>query len=274
MRRYVSLLIVGLVAPLLAVAQAPPVRAQPPGRPAAPEGPKGEQKLRWVCKQLKLDGAQWQQVEALIAVYHASLDEQRGDAQDLMQRVRDKFAEIQAARDAGDEELAKKLQAELRDMAPGVKAENSFFESLEQILTEEQKRALPEVRAKAEKVGDISLRPIHVFRAAQECGLDREQLRKLENMIADFRTGIASNRPEGSEQAAQRVEEFAAQVRTILTPEQARKFDAQLEDMRMGAPAAEPVKLPVPPPPPPTPPTTMPAKPIRPGAGETGGAGE
>lgn len=242
MRRWLPLFIVGWFAVTLVNAQQPPPRpsgAIRPSRSSTPEvpeqGPEGEEKLRWICKQLKLDDQQQQQAEALMAVYHAALEEQGDNALELMERIRDKLAEVQAARDDGNTELATKLQAELREMAPGVKAENTFFESLVQVLTPEQQATLPDLRERADKLGDISMRPVHVVRAARKVGLTLDQQREIEKLLADYRTRLVSERPTNKVETKTRVEELVDNIRAILTPDQATQFDKLIHDLRAGA---------------------------------------
>jgi hypothetical protein len=245
-----SLFMIGLFAANLATAQDRPprpsggIRTTPRQAPAPEQGPEGEAKLRWVCKQLKLDEQQKQQAEALMAVYHAALEEQGENALQLMEQIRDKLAEVQAARDEGNTELASKLQAELREMAPGVKAENTFFESLAQILTEEQVAKLPSLRERAAKLGDISMRPVHVVRAAHELGLTLEQQRQIEQLLIDYRAKLISERPANKIETKGRVEELVDQVREVLTPDQATRFDEKIASLRDGAEPAKRVKLP------------------------------
>ena len=139
----------------------------------------GEAKLRWVCKQLQLDEKQMQQAEALIAIYNAEFDEQKKDPAGLLLKIQDKYAESKAAADAGNTELAQKLQAELKAMAPGIQPENHFFENLEETLTPAQKPKLPAVRKRAESGGESVLRPIHVLRAVRKLSLTPDQNARL-----------------------------------------------------------------------------------------------
>jgi Spy/CpxP family protein refolding chaperone len=220
-------------------------QVRPPARKAGEEtGPQGEQKLRWACRQLKLDEKQMQQVEALIAVYHAELKGLEAKATELLQELQDKFAELQAARNDGNEARVKELQEELRNMAPSAQAENHFFEGLEQVLTDQQKAKLATVRKRAETVGDISLRPIHVLRAAHKVSLTLEQYRQLEKILDQYRSALAGERPENQYDADQRVEQLVQDVRVILTPAQAAAYDQQIDELREGPPAPKPIQLP------------------------------
>jgi len=239
MRRIVSLLMVGVFFSVIAEAQVAGMQPGPQARAARAEskGPKGEKKLRWICKRLGLNVKQWEQAESLIAVYHAELDEAKANAAELMQRVQDKFAEVQAAKAEGNEELATRLQEELRNMAPLVQAENNFFEALTPMLLPEQRKRLPGLRERVATAGDVSLRPIHVLRAALPLSLTKEQRAQLEDVLADFRDALMNRKPDNEESSSDRVERLIVNIRGILTPEQAAKYDEAIEGLRNGAPA-------------------------------------
>ncbi len=245
MRRLVSLTIIGLACSAFAAAQIQPLRpGQPRARRQAKQapGPEGEDKLRWVCKQLQLDEQQWQQAEALIAVYQAELEDVNADPTALLRRIQDKYAAITAAKADGNLELAEKLQAELKNMAPSRKAENDFFDGLKQVLTDEQQAQLPKILAQADTVGDISLRPIHVLRAARATSLTADQQDRLETVIQGLRKRMATSKPEDKAETDRLLAQFVDDVRALLTPEQVEKFDAQIETWRGNAPSATPVK--------------------------------
>ncbi len=226
-----GLLLAGACVALVA-AQTPP----PPGHGARRGQPEpslqGEQKLRWVCKQLKLDDGQMQKVEALIQVFQAEVAEQRQDPAALLQKIQDKYAELRAAESDGNAEKAKQLRTELKEMTPGAQAEGRFFTDLEQVLSEEQKAKLPAVRKRAESVGDVTMKPVHVLRAAHKAGLNVEQNQKLEELLETFRGEIVANRPENPQAAAERVDKFVEQVREVLTPAQRPAFDQEVEAQR------------------------------------------
>ncbi len=251
MMRRVTLWFIGVFCAASAVAQPPPTPPTPvaprpaPGRPAEPTGPQGEQKLRWVCRQLRLDDQQMQQAEALIATYHAELADLQQNAADLLQRIQDKAAEVKAAQTAGDVELTHRLQEELRNMAPLVQAENHFFEQLTPVLNDEQKGRLGAVRKRAETAGDVSLRPVHVLRAARKLGLTPEQNVKLEALLAEYRSAAAAARSEKPEAAEERVEQFVKNVRAILTPEQSGRYDKAIGALRDDPPVAQAFQPPV-----------------------------
>ncbi len=244
MKRLLTIFALAIFCTACAHAQMSGMRPGRPQRSQQDEGPKGEQKLRYICKLLKLNDDQMQQAEALIAIYKAEVAEQREDPSALLQKIQDKYAELRAAKQDGNTELARKLQQELKNMAPGVQAENHFFAGLEQILTNEQKTKLPEIREMAARAGDISIRPIHVFQAAQAQGLTLEQRKELEKTFDQHRRDRMTNRPEGKEDEMARVDQLIEQVRDLLKPEQVQSFNDRIEALRGAAPPPQPVKVP------------------------------
>ncbi len=245
---FVLFLVVAVAAPAMSQLQPAP----PPGaRRSQPEPSlQGEQKLRWVCKQLKLDETQMQKAETLIQVYKAEVEEQRQDPAALLQKIQDKYAELRAAESDGNAERAKQLRTELKEMTPGAQAEGRFFGDLEQMLTDEQKTKLPAARKRAESVGDVAMKPVHVLRAAHKAGLNAEQNQKLEGLLETFRGEIVASRPENPQAAAERVDKFVDQVRELLTPAQRPAFDKEIEELRdnpapataLQPPATQPAK--------------------------------
>jgi Spy/CpxP family protein refolding chaperone len=236
----------------------------PPGPPARPMGPgagpqrppgqepglQGEKKLHWVCRHLKLDDKQQKQVDDLFTVYDAQLKEMQANAGELMQKIQDKFAELQAARNEGNQERVQRLQDELRNMAPDRQTENQFFEGLDSVLTPEQKAKLAGLLARAEAGGEVAIRPVHVLREARKLKLTADQDQKLEKVLDDYRTLTSTSRPSDPDVAEQRVEQFVADVRAVLTPDQAKAFDQQMQVLRdTPPPLPPPVESPVSPPP-------------------------
>jgi hypothetical protein len=275
MRRSVCVMLAGWCLATWAVGQAsqapppPPLRqppqARPPGPPRQPAEAaplQGEAKLRWVCKQLRLDEQQTPQSEALFAAYQAEMKDMEQHTAELLKGIQDKYAEVQAARTGGDEERAKKLQEELRALAPDMQAESHFFDALESVLNPEQKSRLPAIRKRAEVPGGQSLRPVYVLRAARKLALTPEQDRQLEKALDDYRTSAQSAPPDKGQPPEDRVEQFISNVRAILTPPQAATFDKDVEALRENPPIAQPAQIPdATPPPPPAPPLT----PVKPG---------
>jgi hypothetical protein len=274
MRRCAYLILAGWCLASWAVGQAPqappppparqPPQARPPGPPRQPAEAaplQGEAKLRWVCKQLRLDEPQTQQSEALFATYQAEMKDMEQHTAELLKGIQDKYAEVKAARDAGDEGRAKILQDELRALAPDMQAETHFFDGLQSVLNPEQKNRLPAIRKRAEVPGGQSLKPVYVLRTARKLALTPEQDRQLEKTLDDYRTSAQGGPADKGQAPEERVEQFITAVRAILTPAQAATFDKNVEALRENPPIAQPAQLPGMTPPPPAPP----AAPVKPG---------
>jgi hypothetical protein len=247
----------GLICGWLCVAAS----AQPPQpvRPAAPgpkkgaedAGPKGEDKYRWVCKQLKLSPDQQNQAEALLDVYRAEIQEGEANKEQILLQIQAKLAALKAAQNQGNEAEVKRLQAELKYATPTKAAEKNFYDQLTAILTDAQKMELPALRERSEILGDMSLRPIHVLRAALKLNLTPEQRSALENVLDTFRTDMTNNRPQNKDASNERVVQLIQNIRGLLKPEQASQFDREVELLRADPPAANNIQLPAPTPTPP-----------------------
>jgi hypothetical protein len=259
MFRWAALQIVGVVGAISTAAQPqPPPRPRPPvarapappprpaTRPVEDSGLQGEAKLRWICKRLQLNEQQTQQMEALIAAFNAELAEGQKDRTEMMKKLQERSAEIQAAREQGNEDLVEKLRAELRELAPDVRAEKNFFEALVQVLTEPQKSRLPQVRELAKNPQSATLRPVHVLRAVRELGLTPDRDRRLEDVLDAFRKSLLVDRPKDEAAMEERTEQLVRDVRPILPPDQVAKFDEKLTEWRSNPPPARPVQMPEP----------------------------
>ena len=245
---------------------APPVQRTPPARPAAEAPLQDEAKLRWICKQLRLDQNQMQQAEALIVAYQAELKDMEAHTAEVLQRIQDKYAEVQAARTAGDEERVKKLQEELGGLSPEAIAEGHFIDALQDALTPEQKSKLPAIQKRAALPQGQSLRPVYVLRAARKLALTPEQDSQLEKVLDEFRTSVQSTPPGQANE--ERSEQFISSVRAVLTPTQAESFDKELATLRENPPTPQPFQPPgaATRPTPAAPATPVaPAKPVKPG---------
>lgn len=249
MRRGVFLLLVGVfclaaAAALEAQIREIPQRAVQRSKPPGTTDPLNEDRLRWVCRQLRLDKLQMQQAEALLAVHGAEMKDLEKNATQLLEDIQKKYMEIKAAENDGNVELANRKREELRELGPGVKQESSFFEALEEILTSEQKAKVAKLRRKARTLKEIALRPVHVLRAARRASLSMEQLGRLEKILDEFRNQVVGKRPEDPKEGAQRVEKLVQDIRAILTPPQAEIYDQQIEELRAAPPAPNLIRLP------------------------------
>lgn len=228
-----------------AIAQVTPMirpQAGPPGQAEA-KGPTGEAKLRWVCNRLRLDEKQKLQVDALIAIYHAQIEELKADPDELGRRMKEKFGEIQAARAEGNNDLVSQLQNEMRDLMPEAAAEKNFYDTLGQSLSEEQREKLVRLREQVKDAPAISLRPAHVLKTIRGLNLTSEQNRQIEKLLDEYRESLRTANPKEPSQSEQMVEQLIDKLRTVLTEEQAKKYDDRIEELRIGAPNPVPVTL-------------------------------
>ncbi|MCK4340786.1 MAG: hypothetical protein KAY37_03575 [Phycisphaerae bacterium] len=281
MTRIVYLSIVGLMCAVSAAAQ---VELRP--TPARNKVLEDEAKLRWICERLDLQEQQSQQVEALLTIYDAELEESKKEKIALLRKMQEKLAERDKAKADGNYELVRELEAELRNMGPRISAENNFFESLMQILTAEQIAKLPRLRAQVKTAhrrpptptptsedrgeaeeddsgGQTQVRSFHVLKVTCELGLTPVQNRQLEGLLEDFRNNIRVDPPKQEADFAERVERLVKIIRPILTADQAVQYDWKVAGLRRSASAPQPFAMPGSPPRPPAP-RQSPTPPVRP----------
>ena len=224
---------------------------------------RGEQRLRYLVRQLDLGPEDREFVEGLLEVYADQVRTQKTDQEqrgDLLERVRVLYAQMEEAEQAGNTQKADELREQMKVLGPGVLAERELLATLEANLSDDQKAALKQARQRLRRVPDGVLRPIDVLKAAQALELDPEQQRKLSKLLQEYRSyvsGIAGRLSGPTRELA--LERIVSDIRGILTPEQAERFNKQIEKLR--PPAAVPAK----------PEQKSPSESDKP-AGETGGA--
>lgn len=233
-----------------------------PSRAAGPAqgdegGLKGEAKLRWILTRLQLSAEQTKQADALIQVFNAELEEAKNNQADFLRRIQDKLAEIKSAEGEGNQERVKQLKQEIQGLTPQATAENNFFNALEQQLTDAQKARLPRLKELVQHPNEASMRPAHVVALVYELKPTTEQIRKLEDVLDEFRKGMVQDRPRDAAGLETRIDDFAKKVRELLTPDQQKTFDQKIATLRTDPPVAVamPPGSPATPPPPPAPPT-------------------
>jgi len=203
----------------------------------------GEAKLRYVVKQLDVNAEQRNYVEALLEVY-------RDEEEDARQAMIANIGRLQAvakdyadAKRAGDTDKAAEYERQMRELTtPTERAEAEFFDNLNSVLNEEQKKTLQEWRERLAKDPDVSLRAQQVVDVAAKLSLDPEQKTNLERIVRDFREkngrmvgGDPMNIPHEA-----LVNLLISQVREILTPEQVKHFERGLARLRPDSPATRP----------------------------------
>jgi len=193
---------------------------------------RGEQKLRYLIRQLDLGPKDREFVEGLLEVYADQVraqktgQEQRGD---LLERVRVLYAKMEEAEQAGNTQRAEELREQMKLLGPGVLAEREFLAALEADLSDDQKAALKQAQQRLRRVPDGALRPIDVLKAAQVLELAPEQQSKLSKLLREYRAhakGLAGRLSGPARQLA--LGRIISDIRGILTPEQAERLDQQI----------------------------------------------
>jgi hypothetical protein len=199
----------------------------------------GEQKLRYIVKQIDLAPNQKQDAEALMAVYAESM-KAAGQPDALiatLNQIQIKVVDMNEAKARGDTAAVEAIKEEIRKLTPGAEPEREFFEGLASVLNEKQREKLAQVRKRIENNPDVSLSPLDVIQTAQGLGLDQAQREKLDSLLSEFRTKMATNRPATLGERIGRVDDLAAEVRKVLTADQAKRFDEEIERLRPPLPA-------------------------------------
>ncbi len=202
---------------------------------------RGEQKLRYLTRQLNLGPEDREFVQGLLEVYAHQVRAQKVEQEErgnLLERVRVLYAQMEEAEQAGNTQRADELREQMKVLGPGVLAEREFFAALEGNLSDDQKATLKQARQRLRRVSDGALQPIDVLQAAQGLQLDPEQQRKLSKLLQEYRAyvaGIAGGLSGPRRELA--LGRIVSDIRAILTPEQAERFDKQIVKLRPKAPA-------------------------------------
>ena len=197
---------------------------------------RGEQKLRYLIRQLDLGPEDREFVDGLLEVYAEQVRAQKAEQEeqgDLHERVRVLFAKMEEAEKAGDKQRADELREQMKVLGPGVLAERELLATLEANLSDDQKAALKQAGQRLHRVPDGALRPIDVLKAAQALELDPKQQRKLSKLLQEYRSyvsGIAGRLSGPTREFA--LGRIVSDIRGILTPEQVERFDKQIVKLR------------------------------------------
>lgn len=220
--------------------------ATPKPRPKADRGIvlEGEQKMRYICKQLELNETQEKDVDSLIAVYNATMKEETSPAA-LLQFMTDlqvMMTEREEAKAAGNTQRVKEINEQIKASTPGNASERQFFEGLEGMLTETQQKKLVAVRKRIASNPDVTLTPHDVVEAARAQNLDKDQRDKLDSTLKEYRAMIAKNRPSTLQDRMKSVDKLIDKVGGVLNADQKKAFMAEIERMRPPT-ELKPVKL-------------------------------
>ncbi|MDX2200858.1 MAG: hypothetical protein SF069_18020 [Phycisphaerae bacterium] len=233
MQRWIVGLMVGLLGVATASAQAPARKAD---RGIVLEG---ENKIRYILKQLELNPTQTADAESLLAVYSEQMKAESDQKHliSVLTEIQSIMAKRDEAKAAGDMAKVEEYNQQMKNLVPGQAPEKQFFEGLAPGLTDAQKKRLEATQERMKNDPDVSIKPTDVTQIAREQKLSKEQEEKLEKVNTEMRDEMTRSRPQSLAERVDRTDQFAKKVREILTPDQAKAFDAAMERMRPPMPA-------------------------------------
>lgn len=193
----------------------------------------GVQQFKLIRTSLKLTEEQTGKFESLKETYKARVMEEAMALLGNIDEMRQVSTELQAARAAKDAERVEELARRMRDLRPETRPTNEFYQSLSEILDEQQKQRLPKLREMLEGKGgliDMRLKPRQVVRAAESLGLSGEQADAIRRLQDSFRGKVRAV-PRNDETAKETLlDQLVVDIRALLTKEQSGKFDARIDN--------------------------------------------
>ncbi len=228
-RRFLAVLLVGVSVSLVMAQQPRPARKAPRGIYL-----EGSQRLRYICGQVDLTDSQKSDLDAFVAVYDEMMKEEQKQEVliDRLMKIQGLTIQLKEARDAGNREQEKQIQAQITELTPGRAAERTFFESVEQTLNDEQKKQLAAARARLTANRDASLKPMEVIQLARTMELNPDQRKKLDEVLRDFRGRAATLHSMDLFARLDLVDALIKRVGGILTDEQRKTFMARIERLQ------------------------------------------
>jgi hypothetical protein len=192
----------------------------------------GGPQFKLIRTSLKLTEEQTGQFESLIETYKARVMEEAMALLGNIDEMQQVSNELKAARTAKDAKRVEELDRRMRDLRPETRPTNEFYQSLAEILDEQQKLRLPKLREMLKGKGgliDMRLKPRQVVRAAESLGLSREQADAIRRLQDSFRKNVRGV-PRNDESAKETLlDQLVVDIRALLSKEQAGKFEARLD---------------------------------------------
>jgi len=212
------------------------MRARMAGPPIDRErGPRLRQMIQTLPDELGLDQEQRAKFEELAAELRPS-GEARGQR---WQEVRPLMEELWEAEAAGDQAKAEEIRQKLR--AARTEAGNpleSFFTQVEQILRDDQKAKLAEIRASFGPAAEPrqpegqGLDVRSVIRAARRLDLDGTQREAVQKIIQDAMRSLRDQGRANREAQTELANQVKEQILAVLTAEQKAQFERVLQGER------------------------------------------
>lgn len=188
----------------------------------------GKSRVFYLLRQLDLTAEQREHARGLIATI---LETDTSPSLSLEQ-VYTLMAEAQEAEKQGDQERAKQISQELRELGRGMGADSEFFMNMEPVLTDEQKEALRVARARLGRNPSGAVRPVDVFRTLDRLNLSKDQRPKLNNLRRDFRRTMRTVQSLKDKDRFQLMNSLLDSIKTRLTPEQRKEFTFRIRQLR------------------------------------------
>jgi hypothetical protein len=168
-------------------------------------------------------------------LYGEILDARRAERdkhREQMRAMRPVWEELREARQAGDADRVAELEAQLEAARPEPPDLDSFFESVNSILTEDQQAQLAAMRQqvmgdRAERGRAVDMQT--VVSAAKRLNLSAEQREQLKEIMRSARQAERGQRVDRATRA-ELAARMRAEISAILTAEQRTEFDRLLDN--------------------------------------------
>lgn len=180
----------------------------------------GREKARYLMRQLDLTEDQLVKTRNLVRTVFVAEEGPRYTLDQLQALM----ADVQAARDAGDEARVVELEDELRGLVD-VKDEFPEFErDIRLVLTDEQKTQFDKDLDRLGRNPSGALRPIDVYRVLAGCKLERDQQLKVEAAFGDYRTMVYGVKSFQDVHRFQAMNALLDKIIQVLNDDQERRF--------------------------------------------------
>lgn len=162
-----------------------------------------------IAEQLDLDDEQKAQFDKIVADFEERSQQQRGNRQQMGEIRR----EMRAAREDGDDERVAELREQMRELGGG-NPMNDFYNQIEPILRDDQKRQLSQMRERFSQRGGRGMgrggAMQQVERLRGRLNLDDEQREQFDRLLEDARESMQEQRRAGFEEMRPLIEELRA----------------------------------------------------------------
>jgi hypothetical protein len=183
-----------------------------------------------VLRQVKLNDEQREFASELLATLFQNNEQPQLD----LAKVHSIVAEIQKAKEDGDEKLADQLEQQLRDMARNTAGDDEFLMNMDTVLDDEQKAVMHAAYQRLERNPSGAIRPIDVIRATDDLDLTAEQRDAVEKAAGRLRNKMRSSRGRklNDDWRFQTINAMIHSINEALTDEQQHVFKDRIRALR------------------------------------------